>query len=201
MEVMNGKTIPAVVDAEGLDALIRERRDLRLLDVRTPAEYETAHISGSYNVPLDTLGEHAAEIREDVDAPMVLVCQSGSRSRQAEEALKKVGMPRLHVLDGGLNGWISAGKPVRRGRERISLERQVRIAAGSLAAAGGLLAVKAHPRFGLLSAFVGGGLVFAGVTDTCGMAKVLAMLPYNRAGCDVEAMVEALKDGEPPVSS
>lgn len=201
MEVMNGKAIPAVVDAEGLDALIRERHDLRLLDVRTPAEYETAHIGGSYNVPLDTLGEHAAEIRADVDAPVVLVCQSGSRSRQAEEALKKVGMPRLHVLDGGLNGWISAGKPVRRGRERISLERQVRIAAGSLAAAGGLLAVKAHPRFGLLSAFVGGGLVFAGVTDTCGMAKVLAMLPYNRAGCDVEAMVEALKEGEPPVSS
>jgi rhodanese-related sulfurtransferase len=201
MEVMSGKAIPAVVDAEGLDALIRERHDLRLLDVRTPAEYETAHIGGSYNVPLDTLGEHAAEIRADVDAPVVLVCQSGSRSRQAEEALKKVGMPRLHVLDGGLNGWISAGKPVRRGRERISLERQVRIAAGSLAAAGGLLAVKAHPRFGLLSAFVGGGLVFAGVTDTCGMAKVLAMLPYNRAGCDVEAMVEALKEGEPPVSS
>lgn len=201
MEVMNGKAIPAVVDAEGLDALIRERHDLRLLDVRTPAEYETAHIGGSYNVPLGTLGEHAAEIRADVDAPVVLVCQSGSRSRQAEEALKKVGMPRLHVLDGGLNGWISAGKQVRRGRERISLERQVRIAAGSLAAAGGLLAVKAHPRFGLLSAFVGGGLVFAGVTDTCGMAKVLAMLPYNRAGCDVEAMVEALKEGEPPVSS
>ncbi len=132
------------------------------------------------------LGEHAAEIREDVDAPVVLVCQSGSRSRQAEEALKRVGMPNLHVLDGGLNGWVAAGKPVRRGRERISLERQVRIAAGALAAAGGLLAVKAHPRFGLLSAFVGGGLVFAGVTDTCGMARLLAKLPYNQAGCDVE---------------
>ena len=107
-------------------------------------------------------------------------------------------MPNLHVLDGGLNRWISAGKPVRRGRERISLERQVRIAAGALAAAGGLLALKAHPRFGLLSAFVGGGLVFAGVTDTCGMARMLAKLPYNQAGCDVEAMVEALKQGESP---
>src|SRR5215217_9020680 len=106
-------------------------------------------------------------------------------------------MPNLHVLDGGLNGWVAAGKPVRRGRERISLERQVTIAAGALAAAGGLLAVKAHPRFGLLSAFVGGGLVFAGVTDTCGMAR----LPYNRAGCDVDAMVEALKEGEEPPAS
>jgi rhodanese-related sulfurtransferase len=199
MEVMEQETIPTVVDANRLDELLRERHDLRLLDVRTPAEYESAHISGSYNVPLDTLGEHADEIREDVDDPVVLVCQSGSRARQAEEALKRVGMPQLHVLDGGLNGWVATGKPVRRGRQRISLERQVRIAAGALAAAGGLLAVKAHPRFGLLSAFVGGGLVFAGVTDTCGMARLLAKLPYNQVGCDVDAMVEAFKEGEPPV--
>ena len=201
MEVMENKTIPTVVEANQLDELLRERHDLRLLDVRTPAEYESRHISGSYNVPLDTLGEHAAEIREDVDAPVVLVCQSGSRSRQAEEALKRVGLPQLHVLEGGLSGWVASGKPVRRGRERISLERQVRIAAGALAAAGGLLAVKAHPRFGLLSAFVGGGLLFAGVTDTCGMARLLAKLPYNQAGCDVGAMVEALKVGEEPAVS
>jgi rhodanese-related sulfurtransferase len=180
--VMEKETIPTVVDVNQLEELLHERHDLRLLDVRTPAEYESVHIGGSYNVPLDTLGEHAAEIREDVDAAVVLVCQSGARSRQAEEALKRVGMPQLHVLDGGLNAWIAAGKPVRRGRERISLERQVRIAAGALAAAGGLLAVKAHPRFGLLSAFVGGGLVFAGITDTCGMARLLAKLPYNQAG-------------------
>jgi rhodanese-related sulfurtransferase len=201
MEVMEKKTLPTVVDAEQLDELLREHHDLRLLDVRTPAEYESVHIGGSYNVPLDTLGEHAAEIREDVDAPVVLVCQSGSRSRQAEEALKRVGMPQVHVLDGGLNGWVAAGKPVRRGRERLSLERQVRIAAGALATAGGLLAVKAHPRFGLLLAFVGSGLVFAGVTDTCGMARLLAKLPYNRVGCDVDAMVEALKEGEPPMGA
>jgi hypothetical protein len=82
--------------------------------------------------------------------------------------------------------------PVRRSRQRISLERQVRIAAGALAA-GGLPALRVDPHFGLLSAFVGSGLVFAGVTDTCGMAKVLTRLPYNRTGCDVKAMVEALK--------
>jgi rhodanese-related sulfurtransferase len=201
MEVMESKTIPTVVDANQLDELLRERHDLRLLDVRTPAEYESVHIGGSYNVPLDTLGEHADGIREDVDAAVVLVCQSGSRSRQAEEALKRAGMPQVHVLKGGLNGWVAAGKPVERGRERISLERQVRIAAGALAAASGLLAVKAHPSFGLLSAFVGGGLLFAGVTDTCGMARLLARLPHNQAVCDVGVMIEALKDGEPPVSS
>jgi rhodanese-related sulfurtransferase len=201
VRVMEKETIPTVLDVTQLEELLRERHDLRLLDVRTSAEYESVHISGSYNVPLDTLSEHATEIREDVDVPVVLVCQSGSRSRQAEEALKRAGMPQLHVLDRGLNAWVAAGKPVRRGRERISLERQVRIAAGALAAAGGLLAVKAHPRYGFLSAFVGGGLLFAGVTDTCGMARLLAKLPYNQAGCDVGAMVEALKEGEPPVRS
>src|SRR5215213_4290478 len=122
MEVMESKTIPTVVDANQLDELLRERHDVRLLDVRTPAEYESVHIGGSYNVPLDTLGEHADGIREDVGVPVVLVCQSGSRSRQAEEALKRAGMPQLHVLEGGLNGWVAAGKPVHRGHERISLE-------------------------------------------------------------------------------
>jgi len=195
-------TIPPVIGPDELDALLRDGSGVRLLDVRTPGEYETAHIPGAYNVPLDTLGEHAGEIRARVDAPVVLVCQSGVRARRAEEALRGAGMPNLHVLEGGVNGWAAAGKPVRRGRERISLERQVRIVAGSLAGAGGLLAVLVNPAFGLLSAFVGGGLVFAGVTDTCGMAKVLSLLPYNRpASCDVESMVRALKAGSAPAAS
>lgn len=195
-------TIPPIIGPAELDALLRSGAGVRLLDVRTPGEYETAHISGAYNVPLDTLDEHAGEIRAQVDAPVVLVCQSGVRARRAEEALRGAGMPNLHVLEGGVNGWMAAGKPVRRGRERISLERQVRIVAGALAATGGLLAVLANPWYGLLSAFVGGGLVFAGVTDTCGMALVLARLPYNRpASCDVEAMVRALKAGSAPAAS
>ncbi len=195
-------TIPPIIGPAELDALLRSGAGVRLLDVRTPGEYETAHISGAYNVPLNTLDEHAGEIRAQVDAPVVLVCQSGVRARRAEEALRGAGMPNLHVLEGGVNGWVAAGKPVRRGRERISLERQVRIVAGALAATGGLLAVLVNPAYGLLSVFVGGGLVFAGVTDTCGMALVLARLPYNRpASCDVEAMVRALKAGSAPAAS
>ncbi|HEX7241043.1 MAG TPA: rhodanese-like domain-containing protein [Longimicrobiaceae bacterium] len=196
---MNPRTVPPVVTAGQLAQLLDGGADVRLLDVRTPGEYEAAHIPGAYNVPLDTLGEHAAEIRAHVDEPVVLVCQSGARARRAEEALRGAGMPNLHVLDGGMNGWIAAGKPASRGSERVSLERQVRVVAGSLAAAGGLLAVLASPWFGLLSAFVGGGLVFAGVTDTCGMAMLLSKLPYNRpAGCDVDAMVRALTAGSVP---
>ena len=78
MEIIELKTIPAVVDAERLDDLVRERYELRLFDVRTPAEYESAHIVGSYNVPLDKLGEHAAEISEDVDSPVSLTRRSTS---------------------------------------------------------------------------------------------------------------------------
>jgi rhodanese-related sulfurtransferase len=196
---MRTNAIGPVLSPAELDALLRERPDIRLLDVRTPGEYETVHIRGAYNVPLDTLGEHAEEIRATVDEPVVLVCQSGARARRAEEALKSAGMPNLHVLDGGVNGWVAAGNAVRRGAARVSLERQVRVAAGTLAAAGAVLALLVNPLFALLPAFVGSGLVFAGVTDTCGMAMALSRLPYNRpATCDVDAMVRALKQGAPP---
>jgi rhodanese-related sulfurtransferase len=179
--------------------LLRNQPNVRLLDVRTPAEYTSAHIAGAYNVPLDTLHEHAREIRANVTDPIVLVCQSGQRARRAEDSLKAAGMHNLHVLDGGVNGWVAAGLAVRRGTKKMSLERQVRIVAGTVAGAGGLLAALVHPAFGFVPAFVGGGLAFAGVTDTCGMAMVLARLPYNRtAACDVGAMVRALSDGRAP---
>ena len=173
--------------------------DARLLDVRMPGEYETAHIAGAYNVPLDTLAEHAAEIRT-VSEPIILVCQSGQRARRAEEALREAGMANLHVLDSGMNGWISANYPVVQGPRRMSLERQVRILAGTLVAAGAVLGLLVSPWFALLPALVGSGLVFSGITDTCGMAFLLGRLPHNRApGCDVSAMVRALTQGAPPL--
>lgn len=189
---------PVLQPAE-VAALLVSEPATRLLDVRTPAEYETAHIPGAYNVPLDSLAEHALEIRSSVAAPVVVVCQSGMRARRADEALRRLGMTNLHVLDGGVNGWAAAGRPMLRGAKKVSLERQVRISAGALSALGGLLAMVLSPVFGLVPALVGAGLVFSGVTDTCAMATVLARLPYNRpAGCDVEAMVRALASGEPP---
>ena len=192
-------TIPPVVRPDELEALLGERPDIRLLDVRPPGEYEAVHIGGAYNVPLDTLGEHAREIRAQVAAPVVLVCQSGARARRAEEALKAAGMPNLHVLEGGVNGWVAAGKDVLRGARRVSLERQVRALAGGLVAAGAALALLVSSLFALLPLVVGSGLLFAGVTDRCGMALVLSRLPYNRpARCDVDAMVRALTTGSPP---
>jgi rhodanese-related sulfurtransferase len=196
------QTISPVLKPQELAELLRSRPDVRLLDVRTPGEYESAHIPGAYNVPLDTLGEHAAEIRATVNEPVVLICQSGARARRAEEALKECSMVNLHVLEGGVNGWIAAGEPVNRGVARLTLERQVRILAGGLVAVGAILALVLNPYWALLPAFVGSGLVFAGVTDTCGMAMVLSRLPYNRpASCDVEAMVAALRRGSTPVGT
>jgi rhodanese-related sulfurtransferase len=194
--------IPPILTAGELSSLLAERPDVRLLDVRTPAEFESVHIRGAYNVPLDVLGEHAAEICASVDAPVVLVCQSGRRARQAEDALRHAEMANVHVLDGGIAAWLQNGGPVLRGAQRLSLERQVRIAAGSLAAFGGLLALALNPLFAVVPAAIGGGLVFAGATDRCGLAMVLAKLPYNRpATCDVPSMVRALTSGLPPATT
>ena len=195
-------TTQRVLSPADLVRLRAERPETRLLDVRTPGEFEAEHIEGAYNVPLDTLGEHGPEIRAGVAAPVVLVCRSGQRARKAEDALKAAGMDNLFVLDGGMNAWATAGRPVHRGAPRMSLERQVRIAAGSLAATGGFLALLVNPLFAAIPAFVGSGLVFAGVTDTCAMGMLIARLPYNRpASCDVPSMVRALTTGHAPAAT
>jgi hypothetical protein len=108
-------------------------------------------------------------------------------------------MDNLHVLDGGVNAWIAAGLPTVLGTRRMSLERQVRILAGGLVALGGILALAVNPWFAALPAFVGSGLVFAGITDTCMMGMLLAKLPYNRpATCDVGLMIRELTAGRAP---
>jgi rhodanese-related sulfurtransferase len=172
------RRIPPVVKAQELAELVRAQPDIRLLDVRTPGEYGSVHIPGAYNVPLATLGEHAEELRATVDEPVVLICQSGTRAKRGEEALKACTMTNLPLLEGGMNGWI---------------------AAGALAATGAALALLVEPLWSVLPAVVGSGLIFAGLTDTCGMAMLLSKLPCNRpATCDVEQMVAALKRGSGP---
>lgn len=193
-------SLSPVLQPRDLEELLASRRGIRLLDVRTHAEFESAHIEGAYNVPLDSLSEHAAEIAADRDTEFVLICQSGARARKAEEALRASGLSRLHVLDGGMNAWLAAGKNARLGPRRVSLERQVRIVAGAISALGALLALTIDPWFALVPLFIGSGLLFAGVSDTCAMAMLLARLPYNATvTCDVPAMVHALRHGAEPV--
>lgn len=193
-------SLSPVLQPRDLDELLTSPAGIRLIDVRTPGEFEKAHIAGAYNVPLDVLGEHASEIATNSHHDFVLICQSGNRARKAEGALRGSGLTRVHVLDGGMNAWLAANKPARFGPKRMSLERQVRIVAGGISAIGGLLALLVNPWFAIVPLFVGSALVFAGVTDTCAMAMVLARLPHNAvASCDVKAMVQALKQGAEPV--
>jgi rhodanese-related sulfurtransferase len=178
------------MNALELSTLLRSDQTARLLDVRTASEFENGHVAGAYNVPLDQLHEHAQEVRA-ARGTVVLICQSGQRAQKAEALLRSSGMANIHVLDGGIKAWLAAGYPVRRIRARVSLERQVRMVAGALVAAGSIAALTVSPLLALVPALVGSGLVFSGVTDTCGMGMLLARLPYNRAAasCDTEAIV------------
>jgi rhodanese-related sulfurtransferase len=171
-------------------------KPLRILDVRTPAEFETAHIRGSHNVPLDVLDKHGSEVVQqlDQDDDVVLVCKSGQRSAQAAALLHNAGLAGGRVLDKGITDWEGRGFGVDRGVERWDLERQVRLLAGSLVVAS-IVGSTAVPRLKWLAAAVGSGLAYAAITNTCAMATALAKLPYNRgATSDASAVLSQLAD-------
>jgi len=195
-------TLPLSVGPTELAELTPHHIDVTVLDVRTPAEFESVHIPGSYNVPLDLLSEHAVDLGAAVGGPVVLVCRSGVRARQAEAVLRAADLPRLHVLDGGLAAWEAAALPVNRGQQRWGMERQVRGVAGGVALVSALAGLFYWRPFGAIAAGIGGGLFASAVTDSCTMAKVLAKLPYNRAAaCDVGAVVQALGRSTAPSSA
>jgi rhodanese-related sulfurtransferase len=152
-----------------------------LIDVRTPVEYRELHATPSRNVPLDRLDP--AKVMQarngSKDEPLYLICRSGSRGRQACQKFLAAGFTNVVNVEGGTLAWAECGLTVVRGQKAISLERQVRIAAGLLVLLGALLGWLVHPALVGLSAFVGAGLVFAGVTDTCGMGMLLARMPWN----------------------
>ena len=159
------------------------RGDLQLLDVRTPAEFEEVHVAFARNVPLDRLDPAAVAAGRSPEAPLYVICRSGSRGQKACEKLQAAGVKHVVNVEGGTLACVEAGLPVVRGRRTISLERQVRIAAGLLVLLAVALGWFVHPGFLGLAAFVGAGLVFAGITDTCGMGMLLARMPWNqRAG-------------------
>lgn len=187
----NATSMPVVVTANELAEHLETRSDVTVLDVRTPAEYESSHIPGSYNVPLDTLGEHAGELASAVGGPVVLVCRSGMRAQQAEQTLQGTSLQRMHVLDGGLSAWEAASLPINRGKQRWSMERQVRGVAGAVALAGAVTSLIAWRPAAAVSAGIGGGLLVSALTDSCTMAKALSKLPYNQGvSCDVPTVIQ-----------
>lgn len=170
---------PDRIDALTVLDWLRDPDAVTVIDVRSQVEYESAHIAGSYNVPLNLLGEHAAQLAARLDRKVVLVCQSGARAAEAQQRLARVGAANLHVLRGGVPDYAAAGGEVIRARARWSLERQVRLVAGSLVLAGVTAGLRV-PRAGLFAGGIGAGLTLSALTDTCTMGRVLAALPHNR---------------------
>lgn len=194
---MTAAAVPTTLDADGLREAMESGRAPRLIDVRTPAEFETAHIPGSYNVPLDLLHEHRAEIIEHLDENIVVICRSGQRAATAEQALREAGLLGVHILDGGITAWQSRGFDVRHGAAKWELERQVRLVAGSIVAASVLGSV-AVPKLKWVAAAMGAGLAGAALVNTCAMGMMLAKLPYNRGPkCDATDVVAQLTDAKP----
>lgn len=165
-----------------LQKLLAAQPGLPLVDVRTPVEFAEVHVPSARNEPLDRFDPAQLFGTGGLpkDQPVYILCRSGARAAKAADKMIRAGLTNGVVVTGGTLAWQEAGLPVERGMVKvISLERQVRIAAGSLVVIGVVLAKLVNPWFIGLSAFVGAGLVFAGVTDFCGMGLLLARLPWN----------------------
>jgi rhodanese-related sulfurtransferase len=174
---MNAQLIP-LKPAEVAERIATRRA--ALIDIREPDEFRRRHVPGAVSRPLSAL--QAAGLEVEPGREVIFTCKSGMRTAAACEWLvRAAGGPAL-VLDGGVDAWTAAGLPIAEDRAQpIEVMRQVQIAAGSLVMTGVALGLLVHPAFFGLSAFVGAGLTFAGVTGFCGMAKLLALAPWNRA--------------------
>jgi rhodanese-related sulfurtransferase len=149
-----------------------------LIDIREPAEHARERIAGARLVPLSAIADHEFT----GDKAVVFHCRTGNRTAANAGALLARNCPEAYALAGGLEAWKAAGLPTEIDRRApIEMFRQVQIAAGSLVLAGLVLALLVSPWFAALSAFVGAGLVFAGISGTCGMARLLGIMPWNRS--------------------
>jgi rhodanese-related sulfurtransferase len=176
-------TCVSISPEELLDLQAEQQVDL--IDVRTPAEFGEVHAQGARNVPLSEL--KPAELMKSRNGttgqPLYVMCRTGNRAAKACQKLTAAGYADVATVAGGVAGWEAAGLPTVRGKKAISLERQVRIVAGLLVLLGAILGYFVNIHFVWLPAFIGAGLMFAGITDTCGMAMMLAKMPWNqRAG-------------------
>ncbi len=186
-------TSASTVAPRQLHALRAQGENVDLIDVRTPAEYRAGHASGARLVPLDELSpenvtEHASRPGAGRDRTLYLLCKTGSRARQAAERLANAGFSNLALVDGGTEAWEQAGLPMQRCGKAIALERQVQIAIGVLLVLKVVLGFTLHELFFAATAVVGTGLIVAGITRWCGMARLVALMPWNRrANCAEQA--------------
>lgn len=171
-----------------LDRALSNKEDCVLIDVREYPEYAAGRIAQARLIPLGELESRANQL--DKQMPVYLVCRSGRRASQAQDKLLALGFRDVHNVRGGMMAWQAAGLPIEVSQKAPwALERQVRLVAGSLVLLGTLLSLFITPAFIYLAMFVGAGLVFAAITDSCAMAMLLAKLPWNKANsqnCSVQ---------------
>ncbi|HYP68508.1 MAG TPA: rhodanese-like domain-containing protein [Thiobacillaceae bacterium] len=151
---------------------------VNLIDVRTPAEFGAIHAKGAVNIPLDKLEPGALAYCNG--SPVYFICKSGVRAQKAMDKLRESGFSNMVQVEGGTDAWKSAGLPIEKGKKALGLEQQVRIIAGSMALVGAAVVLAGQPLGLILVGFMGAGMVFAGITDTCGMAMLLAKMPWNQ---------------------
>jgi len=167
------------VDPQTLKQWLDQQR-VTVVDVREPSEFAEERIPGAVNMPLSSFDPTRVP-RSTPDHPVVMQCRTGNRSMQASRRLLDAGWEEVIHLQGGLERWKQLRFPLTRtANAPISIMRQVQITAGSLVVLGTVLGAFVSPWWLLLSGFVGSGLIFAGVTNTCGMALLLARMPWNQ---------------------
>lgn len=173
----------SVISPAELAALVNNGRKIDLIDVCTPPEYREAHIAFARSVPLDRLDPAGVmrSLSASAEEPLYIICRSGNRGRQACERFVGAGFPNVVNIDGGMSDCAAAHLPIIRGKKTVSLDRQVRIAIGSFVLIGALLGWLFNTAFFGLSAFMGAGLIFAGITDTCAMATLIRRMPWNQS--------------------
>jgi rhodanese-related sulfurtransferase len=165
------------IKVQDLQRIVQNHEPVQLVDVRSPGEYAAGHVPQAINIPLEQLEARFEDLKE---GQVAVLCQSGKRAGMACEMLRQH-HDGLLLVEGGTQAWIDAGLPIVSSvSNRWSLERQVRLGAGVMVLVGTILAALGYSAWLYLAMFVGAGLTFAGLTNVCGMALLLAKLPWNR---------------------
>lgn len=159
-------------------ARLQQTQTVHLIDVRSPVEFGALHAQGATNIPLDHLQpESLAYCNGD---PVYLICKSGIRARRGMDKLAESGFDNMVLVEGGTDAWKAAGLPIEKGRRALGVDQQVRIVAGAMALLGSAIVLSGHTLGLALVAMMGTGMIYAGITDTCGMASLLARMPWNQ---------------------
>ena len=173
------------ITAQELQKILAAGAPVDLIDVRTPAEYASAHVPGASLHQLDGLdcGAVLASRKAVSHAPIYILCHAGTRAMKAAAKFAEAGFSDAVVVEGGTQAWVDAGFPVEKSAKAvIPLDRQLQLTVGALVITGVLLSHFGNPHWIWLSGFVGAGLMLAGATGFCPMRSLIALMPWNQKG-------------------